>query len=336
MARPVKRGKTWRVEVCAGGIRDSATFAHRATAEQWAATRRAELLAASRGQIVAGKTLADALQRFAAELCPGRRGGHFEQTRITAWCKPAAASPAAMPFVGLPLDRITSDAIGDWRDARLRIVSAGSVLRDLGLLSAVIEAARREWKWCAINPVRDVRKPPAPRGRSVRVSDADLERVRAQLGDDVRTVSGRIYWAARFAVATGMRVGEICALAWPDVSDKVARVAGTAPGAGKTDRARRDVPLSTDARAILAQLRGVSAGAVFALRKASVDTLWRRSARAAGLAGVHFHDLRHEAISRLAGKIEVMALARMVGHADPKMLLRYYHPCAEDLADRLG
>ena len=54
------------------------------------------------------------------------------------------------------------------------------------------------------------------------------------------------------------------------------------------------------------------------------------------LTDLRFHDLRHEATSRLASIFPMHELTKITGHKDPRMLMRYYHPRAEDLAKRLG
>ncbi|MBK7013998.1 MAG: site-specific integrase [Sulfuritalea sp.] len=54
------------------------------------------------------------------------------------------------------------------------------------------------------------------------------------------------------------------------------------------------------------------------------------------LANLHFHDLRHEATSRLAEKLQMHELMKVTGHKGTAMLARYYHPRAEDLAKKLG
>lgn len=54
------------------------------------------------------------------------------------------------------------------------------------------------------------------------------------------------------------------------------------------------------------------------------------------LTDLHFHDLRHEATSRLAEKLQLHELSKVTGHKSPRMLMRYYHPRAEDLARKLG
>jgi integrase len=54
------------------------------------------------------------------------------------------------------------------------------------------------------------------------------------------------------------------------------------------------------------------------------------------LTNLHFHDLRHEATSRLADKLQMHELMKVTGHKGTVMLARYYHPRAEDLARKLG
>lgn len=51
---------------------------------------------------------------------------------------------------------------------------------------------------------------------------------------------------------------------------------------------------------------------------------------------LHFHDLRHEATSRLADKLQMHELMKVTGHKTSRMVSRYYHPRAEDLAQKLG
>lgn len=50
------------------------------------------------------------------------------------------------------------------------------------------------------------------------------------------------------------------------------------------------------------------------------------------LTDLRFHDLRHEATSRLAAIFSMHELTKITGHKDPRMLMRYYHPRAKDLA----
>lgn len=54
------------------------------------------------------------------------------------------------------------------------------------------------------------------------------------------------------------------------------------------------------------------------------------------LDDLHFHDLRHEATSRLAEKLQMHELMKVTGHKSSALVARYYHPRASDLAKKLG
>lgn len=75
---------------------------------------------------------------------------------------------------------------------------------------------------------------------------------------------------------------------------------------------------------------------VFGVSDALRDALWRKARKRAEIVGLTFHDLRHEATTRLARKLDVLDLSRMTGHRDLKSLRMYYNPAAEEIADRLG
>ena len=70
--------------------------------------------------------------------------------------------------------------------------------------------------------------------------------------------------------------------------------------------------------------RGLSGAFLKLCRKVKIDDF-------------HFHDLRHEATSRLFEKgLNPVEVATITGHKDTKMLMRYTHLRAEDLVRRLG
>ena len=75
---------------------------------------------------------------------------------------------------------------------------------------------------------------------------------------------------------------------------------------------------------------------LFKLESASADTMFRRVRDELGIDGLTFHDTRHEAITRLARKVDVLDLARITGHKDLKSLMIYYNATASELAQRLG
>ena len=99
---------------------------------------------------------------------------------------------------------------------------------------------------------------------------------------------------------------------------------------------KRDVALSTEAVRLLNLLDSDSGAKVFATNQQSSGTIFRRGVELAGIKGLTFHDTRHEALTRLARKLQVLDLARMVGHRDPRSLMIYYNATAEEIATQLG
>jgi integrase len=98
----------------------------------------------------------------------------------------------------------------------------------------------------------------------------------------------------------------------------------------------RDVPLSTKAVAVLESLPRNISGRVFDTSETAITEGFQRAAKRAGIQDFRFHDLRHEATSQLAEKLQMHELGKVTGHKSPRMLMRYYHPRAEDLAKKLG
>jgi integrase len=163
----------------------------------------------------------------------------------------------------------------------------------------------------------------------------EVERICFALGYDggtPQTISQRVAVALLLALETALRASELTGLTWDrvDLDRRVARLsAATKSGVG------RDVPLSTEAVRLLELLPRDSA-TVLALQPRQVDALFRKARDRAGIADLHWHDSRHTAITRLAQRLHVLDLARMVGHRDLKQLQTYYNPAAEDLAAKLG
>ena len=94
------------------------------------------------------------------------------------------------------------------------------------------------------------------------------------------------------------------------------------------------MPLSRKAIALLEQMRGLHQTKVFPFLQSSAGTQWRRALKMAGIEDLHFHDTRHEVCSRLA-RFTMLELAKIIGHRDPRSLMIYYNPTANELAAKL-
>ncbi|RZZ81031.1 tyrosine-type recombinase/integrase [Pseudoxanthomonas winnipegensis] len=329
MASIKQNGKGYRVQLYVAGVRDSKTFDTRKEAAQWALEREAEL----RGKRLPDKTLLDAMRRYARDEAPKRAGEKWELLRLTAFER--------LPMARRRVASLTPDDFSTWRDDRLKVVKPGSVARDMTLMRGVLEAARRDWRWIRDNPMKDVRWPQSPPGRARRIMPAEEEALRRGFGvwDDLptTTVTNRVGLAFIFALETAMRSGEILALTWPNIhlSEQYVRIPTSKNGEA------RDVPLTKRACQILDALPRTF-GPVFDMDAKLRDAMWRKVRDRVELPDggtvrdIHFHDSRAEAIWRLSKKLDVLQLARMIGHRDLKSLMHYYNESASSMARQLG
>lgn len=327
MASIRQRGDTWQVRVSKKGFPpESRTFTSKAEARRWATETEAAMLRGKHNTNAGtnATTFREMLERYAQEVSPRKRGHKEEVIRIRALqrCK----------IAGFSLLNLTAEAIGQFRDDRLQHVQAGAVIRDLSLISSVINHARREWDLTVENPCRLVRKPPTPNGRS-RVLSA-IEELR--LLKALEPCGRRSPWplvATQLALETAMRRGEMLALRWENVNldARTALLPVTKNGQART------VPLSSQAVAILGGLPGPRQGSVINISPATLHQAFYRAVRRADLHDLKFHDLRHTAATRMATKLpNVIELAAVTGHQTVQMLRRYYHPDATALAHKLG
>lgn len=342
MASFQKRGDSWRAIVRLKGVSDSASFPKKSEATAWASRREAEIIAGVRGQIP-DKTFGQLLEKYRDEVSPGKDGARWETVRINRIVKGNAdkgTEPDPISFIRLPV--INQSHFSTWRDRRLQQVSPASVRREWTLLSAACTTAINEWKWLIIHPMKGVKRPKASEPRDRRISAEEIERILFCAGYERNappcTMTARVGSIFLFALETGMRAGEICALQWKDVHIglRYCSAKGETIGARKTAAAKRNVALSSESIRLIEQIEGERDGPVFMMSSTqSLDTLFRKVRDKAAIKDLHFHDTRHEAITRLSKKMDVLALARMLGHRNINELQTYYNESATDIAAML-
>jgi integrase len=204
------------------------------------------------------------------------------------------------------------------------------------MLSKLLDFAQGE---CGIalprgNPVDRIRKPSEGRGRERRLTAEELEKLETEIR------ASRNPWIAAaftFAVETAMRQGELLSLTWPQI-DRQRRLALLMDTNKIKNAEPRAVPLSTKALAALDSLPRALHGPIFKVERMTLYHAFLYACRRAGIKDYTWHDLRHEALSRLAerGDFSVLELAAVSGHKTVQMLKRYTHLQAEALARKLG
>lgn len=307
---------SWRVQIRRRGTVETRTFRTKARAREWGLEVE---LGITDGRPRGKHTLIEAMRRYAEEVSPEKRGGHWEEIRL-------AALEESVPKVTLAL--LDSDALARWRNDRLKEVGPATVRREMNLLQAVCERARVEWKWIKANPFRDVKKPKEPPPRRRGVATEELSKLREAAGAE----PGYLEVLAGFelGIESGMRAGEMWSLGRDQISAHVARLEKTKNGDA------RDVALSPRAVEIIEGLLADGRPMLFTISNAVRDALFRKLRTLAGIPDLHFHDSRSEAVSRLSKRLPIMELADQIGHRDLSSLLIYYKPSAVDRARRLA
>lgn len=274
------------------------------------------------------------LERYRDEVTPLKKGAQVEALRINALLRDHY-------LVANKMAALSSKLLATWRDERLKSVSGSTVNRELNIISSVINYARKDWGVHIENPVALIRRPQNGKARERRLEPGEEERLLAALVPGEST-NGRFASGARnafikplvlFALETAMRRGELLSLRWENIDLKkcVAHLPDTKNGEA------RNVPLSSRAKTVLEAMPRSIGGNVFPASEDALKKAFARACERAGIENLHFHDLRHEGTSRLAEKLpNVIELAAVTGHKDLRMLKRYYHPRAEDLARKLG
>lgn len=331
MAQIKQRGKVWQAIVARNGTRKSRSFATKAEASAWAIVEEGKLLSAKRGEIPPGVTFGQLLVRYRDEVVPAKRGEKWETTRINMILREDE-------IVKVHLTALDSVHVAEWRDRRLKSVQGSSVKREWTILSHACTIAINDWKWLRHNPFKEATRPEGNPARTRRPSNKETETLLHTFGCDPQvtptTKTARVGFAYLFAIETAMREGEIAELLWSDLKGKVAHLRKTKNGE------ERDVPLSKEALRMLSLLPRPADGSdapVFQLTAAQIDSLFRNTKQKALVDGLHFHDTRREALTRMSKKVDVLTLAKISGHRDLRILLNtYYRPDMQDVADSLG
>lgn len=343
---------TWKAVIRKQGWPTTAkTFRTQRDAKDWARRTEDEMVRGVYIERGASErlTLGVALDRYLSEVTPTKKPA-TQQTEIER------AKPLRAFFSKYSLAAITPDLVARYRDMRLttalkpqkgpkvvRLLSASTVRLELALLGHLFTTAIREWRLgLAQNPVALVRKPKPTEGRDRRLGAAEEQALMRAVDAHSNPMLG---WIVRIAVETGMRSGEILSLrlSQVDIKRRIVRLSDT-----KNDSART-VPLTRNATRVFQEvlnhpLRPRDCALLFfgepgrdgGRRSYNFKKSWNGIKKRLDLADLHFHDLRHEAVSRLVeGGLSDQEVSSISGHKSMQMLKRYTHLRAEDLVGKL-
>lgn len=320
MASIRKRGQRWQVQVRRKHAPNiSKSFVLKADAEAWA--RSMEVEADKRTlqhdpRILDETTLGDLVRRYRDTVCQTKKGRDVEVVLLNAFLRYELAKR--------PLSTLRVSDFARYRDERLKLVSPSGLNRELSPLQHMFSVARSEWGLpIHENPIAALRKPRNNPGRERRLKEGELEALLLEAG---RTRGKYLKPAVVLAVETAMRQGEILRIKPQDIAADSGslRIPVT-----KTGRARV-IPLSKAAVEALQELleafNPMTDECIIPVSSNAFKLAWKRTVRRADIVDLNFHDLRHEAISRLFEQGRSMPeVATISGHRDFRMLARYSH-----------
>lgn len=323
MASITRRGESqYQAIVRRKGYRaQTATFKTKSQADKWARDVESKIDRREFKDTTAAErtTLGQALERYRVQRSSRKKSENTEHYLVEHLKR--------QPFAARPLATLESADFAEYRDARLQEVGANSVRLELALLSNLFNVAKRDWRIHMDNPLRDVEKPKLPRGRDRRLIGDEEERLFIAAAD---SQSPNLALAIELAIETGMRAGEIVPLHWGriDLKNHVIVLGDTKNGDC------RIVPLNEKAEAALRALpHPIRGGRLFTFHNSNgLSAAFRRACKRAGIVGLRFHDLRHEAASRFAAQgMDVTMLAKVMGWKSLQMAMRYLNPTAAEL-----
>lgn len=321
----------------------SKTFRTKTEAAEWARAVESEI---DRGVYQSASdaertTFADLLKRFRAEFAPH----HYRQREDAkeAWRFQCARLEDF--FGAYALAAIDAKLVAKYRDDRMRppggsprkAVGESTVRKEIFMLSKVLGFAQTE---CGImlprgNPVEKIRVPSDGKARDRRLTADEWLSLEREIA---KSRSPYLKPAFGLAVETAMRQAELLSLT-PKMIDKKRRLALLLDPAKIKTEEPRAVPLSTKAIEIIDALpRPLAGGRLLPVERMTLYHAFVAACKRAGVTNYTWHDLRHEALSRLAerGDFSVLELAAISGHKTLQMLKRYTHLQAENLARKLG
>jgi len=343
---------TWKAVIRKTGFPTTVkTFRLKRDAEDWARTAEDEMV---RGMFVKRSPserllFADAIDRYLREVTPTKRP-------FTQQSEKHRAATLKRYFGKYSLAGITAELVAKFRDERLagldrlddkgqpRPRAANTVRLELAMIGHLFTVAIKEWGvGLAYNPVLNIRRPSPGAGRNRRIS-AKEEAGLFKLVD--KYSNPMLAWIVRIAIETGMRSSEIntLRLGQVDLAKRIVLLTHT------KNTTQRTVPLTLKATALFKQALANPArpkketdlvffgepGKDKIRRPYNFNKAWRDVKTAAGMPELHFHDLRHEAVSRFVeAGLSDQEVSAISGHKSMQMLKRYTHLRAEDLVSKL-
>jgi integrase len=310
-----KRNNRYQVQIRRAGFPDiSKSFLQYKDAKEWARLMevqadRAEL--EPDRKVLETLTLGDLVKRYRDEITPNKRSSEVETIVLNAFLRHSICKR--------PLSIVSTVDFAKYRDERLKDITAKSLKRNLSAINNMFQVAKDEWGIpIKENPLDKLKLKTNDNKRERRLQEGEYEKL-------VKAAQTRknplIEKVIIFAIETAMRRGEILNLKWDqvDLQRRSATILESKNGHSRT------IPLSTKVLEVLRSL-DLDSNYVFPVSRDSLRMAWGRLLQVAEITDLRFHDLRHEAVSRLFEKgLSIPEVSSVSGHRNVAMLSRYSH-----------
>jgi integrase len=329
-----KRNGSWVADIRRKGHKSiSKSFPTKTLAQTWArkVEREMDTMDFKDGRSISTITLSELIDRYSKEIGDVKPFGRNK----TAVLKSLKKDMGSATLSDVTVDRLTEHI----RSRVLEGAGGVTIAIELTYLGSVYKAAKQLWKM----PIdMDVISSARSNMSYMGLSTKSKERDRRPTGDEINRICA---WfdgkprqkvpmsdLIRFAIASAMRAGEIINLKWDDLNeaDRTVIIRDRKHPQEKKGN-DQEVPLLGDAFTI-AMRQPRDDDRIFPVADGTISSLFPRACNALSIEDLHFHDLRHEGVSRLfeqGYRIEQVALVS--GHRDWKMLSRYVQLKAKDL-----
>ena len=317
----------WRVQVRRAGIYRAATFPTKRDAKAWAEqveVQAAHVAAGALAPLPKGATFEDLVDAYIKDLGEDNIGTNKTQVLKTL----------RRELGRVRLTSLSAGVVRDYVDRRLDDGASGpTIAGDLSYLSAVLKWGRyarhlnlpAEIALEARRGLKHRGLKTASASRTREPTDDELERLYAYWRESTR-VKLDMETLTKFALASGMRLGEICRIRIEDVD----REAKTVIIRDRKDPRRKTgndqtVPLLPAAWAIVEpRIKDRTEGRIFEIHGPSASHTWANTCAALGIENLRFHDLRHRATAQFFRMgLDIPRVSLLTGHRTWSMLRRY-------------
>ena len=239
--------------------------------------------------------------RYIADVSSTKRGFINERNIIKALMNEA--------WSAYPINKITPDVIGKFRDKQLKTITGTSINRKLDVISTMFTTCKKEWGYPVPNPVLSIRRPKKSEPRSRRLKDSELNLLIKgnHTNEMMRTIM-------QIMLETGMRSGEVIRISHDHLKGSTLHIpiAKTKP---------RTIPLTAKGLTLIK-----NANLPF---KTTVDAVGKKFAKLCKhykIKDAVPHDLRHNALTDFmrVKKLDLASTMLIAGHSDPRMLMSTY------------